>query len=69
MAKVRYLTQVRIITRDDFEYYLKDFPDEPRDFQGFVNLELGILFDDHHTVISVDLVSEATVVVVYKKKI
>jgi hypothetical protein len=66
---VRFLTQVKIISRDDFEYYLKDFPEEPKDFQGFVNLELGILFDDHHTVISVDFVSETTVVVVYKMKI
>jgi hypothetical protein len=66
---MKYLTQVRMITSEDFNYYLKDFPEEPRNFQGYVNLELGILFDESYPVISVKFLSETAVVIVYKKTI
>ena len=46
MAKVKFLTQVRIITKEDFEFYLKDFPEESNSFQDYINLELGLLFDE-----------------------
>ncbi len=66
---MKFLTQVRIITQDDFEYYLQDFPEESRNFQGYVNLELGILFDEQYPVISVNFLTETTAVIVYNKRI
>ena len=68
MAKMKFLTQVRIITQDDFEYYLQDFPEEPRNFQGYVNLELGILFDEQYPVLSVYFISGSTVVISFIKR-
>ena len=69
MAKVKFLTQVRIITKEDFEFYLKDFPEESNSFQDYINLELGLLFDEKHTVISVSFLTETTVVIIYNKRI
>lgn len=69
MAKMKFLTQVRIITKEDFEYYLQDFPEESNNFQNYINLELGILFDEKYPVISAKFLSETTVVIIYNKRI
>ena len=66
---MKYLKQVRIITKKDHKYYLKDFGEEPKNFQDFVNLELGLLFDEKHTIISIDFLKKKTVVIVYLLKI
>ncbi len=67
MAKMKFLTQVRIITQEDFEYYLQDFPEEANNFQDYINLKLGLLFDKKHPVISVSFLTETTVVIIYNK--
>jgi|TARA_B110000908_G_C10250559_1_gene451761 hypothetical protein len=69
MVEMKYLKQVRIITKKDHKYYLKDFGEEPKNFQDFVNLELGLLFDEKHTIISIDFLKKKTVVIVYLLKI
>lgn len=69
MAKMKLLTQVRIITQEDFEYYLQDFPEESNNFQDYINLELGLLFDKKYPVISVSFLTETTVVIIYNKRI
>ena len=66
---MKNLKQVRIITKKDHDYYLKDFGEEPKSFQEYVNLELGLLFDEKHTVISVCFLKKKTVVIVYEMKI
>jgi hypothetical protein len=58
-----------MITSEYFNYYLKDFPEELRNFQGYINLKLGIIFDENYPVISVKFLSETAVVIVYKKTI
>ena len=65
---MKFLTQVRIITQKDFDYYIQDFPEEAQNFQNYVNLELGILFDAQYPVISVDFLTVRTVVIVYQRK-
>lgn len=66
---MKFLTQVRIITQEDFKYYLQDFPEESNNFQNYINLELGLLFDKKHPVISVRFLTETTVVIIYNKRI
>ncbi|WP_299059196.1 hypothetical protein [uncultured Polaribacter sp.] len=66
---MKNLKQVRIITKKDYDYYLKDFGEEPKSFQEYVNLELGLLFDENYTIISVDFLKKKTVVIVYEMKI
>lgn len=66
---MRNLQQVRIITKQDHEYYLKDFDEEPKSFQCYVNLELGLLYDEKHTIISVTFLKKKTVIIVYAMKI
>lgn len=66
---MKFLTQVRIITEEDFEYYLQDFPEESSNFQNYINLELGLLYDEKYPVISVSFLTETTVVIIYNKRI
>lgn len=66
---MKTVQQVRIITKKDHDYYLKDFGEEPMDFQNYVNLELGLLYDEKHTIISIDFLKKKTVVIVYSMKI
>ena len=66
---MKSLQQVRIITQKDHEYYLKDFNEEPLSFQNYINLELGLLYDEKHTLISIDFLKKKTVVIVYEMKI
>lgn len=66
---MKTLKQVRIISKKDYKYYLKDFVEEPLSFQGYVNLELGLLFDEKLTVLSVNFITKKTVVIVYNKTI
>lgn len=66
---MKTLKQVRIITKKDHQYYLKDYPEEPLRFQEYVNLELGLLYDEKHTVISIDFLKKKMVVIVYVMKI
>lgn len=66
---MKNLQQVRIITKKDHHYYLKDFGEQPMDFQNYVNLELGLLYDEKHTIISIDFLKKKTVVIVYSMKI
>lgn len=47
---------------------MKDFGEEPKSFQEYINLELGLLFDEKHTIISVDFLKKKTVVIVYEIK-
>lgn len=69
MVEMKTLKQVRIITKKDHEYYLEDFVEEPLSFQDYINLELGLLFDEKLTVLSVDFITKKTVVIVYNKTI
>lgn len=69
MAKMKLFTQVRIITQEDFEYYLQDFPEESNNFQDYINLELGLLYDEKYPVISISFLTETTVVIIYNKRI
>jgi hypothetical protein len=64
-----FLKQVRIITKKDHQYYLKDFGEEPLSFQGYVNFELGLLLDEQHTIVSVNFLKKKTVIIVYAMKI
>jgi len=41
----------------------------PLSFQGYVNLELGLLHDEKHTILSIDFLKKKTVVIVYAMKI
>ena len=66
---MRTLKQVRIITKKDYRYYLKDFIEEPMRFQDYVNFEIGQLFDEKHTIISVEFLKRRKVVIVYSMKI
>ena len=66
---MKNLQQVRIITKKDHKYYLKDFIEEPLSFQEYINLELGLLFDEKLTVLSVNFIAKKTVVIVYNKTI
>lgn len=66
---MRTLKQVRIITKKDHRYYLKDFTQEPMSFQDYVNFELGQLFDMQHTILSIEFIKKKTVVIVYTMKI
>ena len=66
---MKNLTQVRIITKKDHDYYLEDFGEEPKSFQEFINLELGLLFDEKHTIVSVNFLKKKTVVIIYEMKI
>ena len=66
---MKNLKQVRIISKKDHLYYLKDFGEEPKSFQEYVNLELGLLFDEKHPVISVCFLKKKIVVIVYEMKI
>jgi hypothetical protein len=66
---MKNLLQVRIITKKDHKYYLKDFNEEPLSFQNYINLELGLLYDEKHTLISIDFLKKKTVVIVYEMKI
>lgn len=66
---MKNLQQVRIITKNDHKYYLKDFIEEPLSFQEYINLELGLLFDEKLTVLSVNFIAKKTVVIVYNKTI
>jgi len=66
---MKTLQQVRIITKEDHEYYLKDFVEVPLSFQGYVNLELGLLHDEKHTILSIDFLKKKTVIIVYAMKI
>ena len=62
---MKTLKQVRIITNKDYQYYLNDFDEEPLSFQGYVNLELRLLYDEKHTVLSIEFLKKKTVVIVY----
>lgn len=66
---MKALKQIRIISKKDHQYYLEDDIQEPLTFQEYVNLELGLLFDEQHTIISITFLKKKTVVVVYAKKI
>lgn len=66
---MRTLKQVRIITKKDHWYYLKDFIEEPMSFQDYVNFELGQLFDMQHSILSIEFIRKKTVVIVYTMKI
>lgn len=66
---MKNLQQVRIITKKDHLYYLKDFGEEPMSFQNYINLELGLLYDEKHTIISIDFLKKKTVIIVYVLKI
>lgn len=66
---MRALKQVQIITKKDHRYYLKDFTDEPMRFQEYINFEIGQLFDNNHTVDSIDFIKKKTVVIAYTMKI
>ena len=66
---MKNLQQVRIITKKDHLYYLKDFGEELMSFQNYINLELGLLYDEKHTIISIDFLKKKTVIIVYVMKI
>ncbi|PQJ76511.1 hypothetical protein [Polaribacter glomeratus] len=66
---MKALKQIRIIGKKDHQYYLKDYAEEPLRFQEYVNLELGLLFDEQHTIISITFLKKKRVVIVYAMKI
>lgn len=66
---MKALKQIRIISKKDHQYYLKDNAEEPLSFQGYVNLELGLLFDEKHTIISIVFLRKKFVIIEYTMKI
>ena len=63
------LKQVRIVNKKSHQLYLKDFFEEPVNFQNYLNFELGTLFDEKRTIISVTFLKKKTAVIVYAMKI
>ena len=63
------LQQVNIVDKKSHQNYLKDFSEELLNFQEYVNYELGRLYDEKHTIISVNFLNKKTVVIVYAMKI
>lgn len=66
---MKSLTQIRIISQDDLDSYLEEFPDEKLSFEGYINVELGTLFDDKCTVTDLKFISDTKVIIVYTKTI
>jgi len=63
------LQQVRTTNKKMYYGYLKDFFEEPVNFQNYVNFELGAIFDKQHTIISVTFLKKNTAFIVYAMKI
>lgn len=63
------LQQVLIVDKKSHQNYLKDFSEELLNFQEYVNYEMGRLYDEKHTIISVNFLNKKTVVIVYAMKI
>jgi len=64
---MKSITQIRYITKQDYDNYQLDFKEEALDFESYINFELGNLFDESCRVLSVDFISENTVVITYLK--
>ena len=50
MNRQNYLKQVLVLDEHSHREYLDDFEEEPLSFGEFVNVMLGVLFDDGHNI-------------------
>lgn len=64
---MRSITQIKIETQETFEYYLRDFFEEPQTFKDYLNFVLGQLYDEGHRVTDIRLNEHCTqCIIVYQ---